>query len=113
MHDALPDQWLESLEHMKKLDIRFIATGHGGLITDNPTFWLDKQISAIRDRLAAVKKFKAEGLRLNEAAEQYEKMFPAAEPPPASEGFADRGGPGSGVFPLLHLYQIIGGNTGL
>jgi cyclase len=113
MHDAVPDQWLESLEYMKKLDIHFIATGHGGLITDNPTFWLDKQISAIRDRLAAVKKFKAEGLRLNEAAEQYEKMFPAEEPPPASEGFADRGGPGSGFFPLLHLYQIIGGNTGL
>jgi glyoxylase-like metal-dependent hydrolase (beta-lactamase superfamily II) len=113
LHDALPDQWMESLEFMKRLDVSTIATGHGNLVTDKVTFYLDQQISAIRERFEAVKRFKAEGLRLREAVEKYEEMFPEATQAPASEGFSVRGGPGAGLFPLLHLYQIIGGNTGL
>jgi len=112
MHDAVPDQWLESLEIMKRLDVSYIATGHGDLITNNPERYLDQQASAVQERLKAVKKFKAEGLRLNDAAERYEKMFPQ-ESMPAAEGFADRSGIGSGLFPLIHLYQVVGGNTGL
>jgi cyclase len=112
LHDALPDQWMESLEFMKRLDVCYIATGHGNLVTEKVPFYLDQQISAIRERFEAVKKFKAEGLRLREAAEKYEEMFPVETQAPASEGFSVRGGPGAGLFPLLHLYQVIGGNTG-
>ena len=110
MHDALPYKWLESLEALKRLDVRYIATGHGDLITSNTEFYIDQQASAIRERVEAVKQAKAEGLSVREAAERFDKMF-IEKPPPASEGFAPRG-PGFNRFVLAHLYQVIGGNTG-
>jgi cyclase len=110
LHDALPYKWQESLEFLETLDVRCIQTGHGDLLTSNIRSCLDQLSSSLRERVEAVEKFKAEGIRVREAAELYEKMFPE-KPPPASEGFAPRGA-GRSRFALAHLYQVIGGNTG-
>jgi cyclase len=110
LHDAVPYKYLESLEFLKTLDVRAIQTGHGDLLTSNIRSCLDKLSSSLRERVEAVENFKAEGIRVREAAELWEKMFPE-QPRPASEGFAPRGAGGS-RFALAHLYQVIGGNTG-
>ena len=110
LHDALPYKYLDSLEFLKTLDVNSIQTGHGDLLTNNIRECLDQLSASLRERVEAVEKFKAEGIRVREASELWEKMFPE-KPRPASEGYAPRGAGGS-RFALAHLYQVIGGNTG-
>ena len=110
LHDALPDQWLDSLEAYKRLEVRFIVTGHTGVVTSDYHRYLEQQASAIREHVEAVRKAKFDRLSVDEAAERIEKMFPKVVHP-ASQDFAPHVGIGATRRWVAHIYQVTGGNV--
>jgi cyclase len=109
LHDAIPDKWLASLEVYQTLDVRFIVTGHTGVITSDFKQYIDQQALAIRERVEAVKKAKAEGLSVDETSERIDKMFTRVASP-ASQDFAAGAGIGGTRRWVSHIYHVTGGN---
>lgn len=51
LHEALPDQWLQSLDRIGQLDVEAIVPGHGQVCTKD---YLQEQAAFIREWVAAV-----------------------------------------------------------
>ena len=64
LQEALPNEWLDSLESLKKLDVDYYIPGHGDVCTAE---YLDEQASVIREWIAAVKEAIGNGWTLEEA----------------------------------------------
>lgn len=67
LHEAVPLQWLESLEVLKQLDVDFYIPGHGEVCTRD---YLDEQAAFIKDWIDAVKDAVQQGWSLEEAKER-------------------------------------------
>lgn len=67
LHEALPNEWLKSLEALKQLDVDLFVPGHGEVCTVE---YLDEQAAFIREWIAAVKEAVKKGWSLEEAQER-------------------------------------------
>jgi len=67
LHEALPLEWLNSLETLKKLDADFFIPGHGEVCTVE---YLDEQAAFIKEWIAAVKDAVEKGWSVEEAQER-------------------------------------------
>ncbi|MFH1381489.1 MAG: MBL fold metallo-hydrolase [Chloroflexota bacterium] len=67
LQQAVPDQWLESLEYMAKLDADFLVPGHGCICTRS---YLVEMSAFIQDWMDAVKDVIKKGWTLEEAQEK-------------------------------------------
>jgi cyclase len=114
LHDGLPEQWIASIEHLKAFEIDTLLIGHGKVVTDKATIpgILDAQQEAIRARIDAVKKCKADGLSVHETCERVAEMFPGGNERMEYEGFRDRDpGPAGQRRWVVHQYHVTGGNV--
>jgi len=111
LHDAVPDKWLASLEFYKILDLKYIVTGHTGIIDKDFNQYIDQQAAAIKERVAAVKQAKADRLTVDEACERIAKLFVGGTPMPASQDFAPAAGIGGIRRWVAHIYQVTGANV--
>ncbi len=112
LHDALPDQWLRSLAYYKTLDLKYIVTGHTGIIDRDFHDYIDQQMKAIRDRVDAIKQCKADRLTIDEASERMATMFQPVAALPLSQDFAVASrGIGSVRRWVSHLYHVTGANV--
>ncbi|MEE9556161.1 MAG: MBL fold metallo-hydrolase [Candidatus Adiutricales bacterium] len=66
-HEAVPNDWLKSLETLKTLDAEKVVPGHGELCTLD---YLDEQAAFIRDWIQAAKEAVEKGWSLEEAQER-------------------------------------------
>lgn len=66
-HEAVPLEWLQSLEKLKELDVDYCIPGHGEVCTKE---YLDEQAEFIRDWIAAAKDAVSKGWTLEEAKER-------------------------------------------
>jgi cyclase len=105
LHDAVPYQYLKSLEFLKSLDAKYIQTGHGALLKSNVKSCLNSLSKTLKERIKAVEQFKADGLTVTQASELWEKMFPF-KPFPKAEGYREYS-PAFGVMVLTHLYEVL------
>ena len=109
---GMPYKWLESVDVLRTLDIDFIQTGHGPLVTNNIKECLDKTTTNLRASIDAVKKAKRDELSIEETIEFLEEMFP----PPVRPDYEDFN-PNMGNLPghvlgfrgglARHLYEVI------
>jgi cyclase len=67
LHEAVPLEWLESLERLKELDVDYYIPGHGEVCTRD---YLDEQAGFIREWIAAAKDAVEKGWSLEEAKER-------------------------------------------
>lgn len=67
LHEALPQNWLESLEILKKLEAEYFIPGHGEVCGKE---YLDEQAAFLKDWIRAVKEAKEKGWTLEEAKER-------------------------------------------
>ena len=67
LHEALPNEWLSSLERLKELDAEFYIPGHGEVCSKG---YLDEQAAFVRDWVAAVKEAASKGWSVHEAQER-------------------------------------------
>ena len=67
LHEALPDEWLDSLERLKQLDVDTIIPGHGEVCSWE---YIDEQASFIREWISAVKEAVSKGWSMEEAQER-------------------------------------------
>jgi cyclase len=67
MFQAIPDEWLKSLEQMQLLDVEVVVPGHGGAGSRS---LLSKMHAVIRSWIDAVKSAKSAGLTLEEAGKK-------------------------------------------
>ena len=109
---GMPYKWLESLDVLRTLDVDFIGTGHGSLVTSNPKFYLDQQSSAIRERVDAVKKAKADELSVEETINLLEEMFPRHAMPDYEDFNPNMGNLPGHVLGFRgglarHLYEVV------
>jgi len=66
-HEAVPNDWLKSLETLKTLDAEKVVPGHGELCTLD---YLDEQAAFIRDWIQAAREAVEKGWSLEEAQER-------------------------------------------
>jgi len=111
LHDALPEQWLASLEFYKMLDLKYIVTGHTGVIDKDFNFYIDQQVAAIKERVEAVKQAKADRLTVDEACARIAPLFKPGAPMPASQDCAAPAGVGGIRRWVAHLYHVTGANV--
>jgi len=71
--EALPREWLESLESLKKLDADTLIPGHGEVCSKD---YIDEQAGVVRAWIAAVKEAVAKGWSLEEAKERIPFLDP-------------------------------------
>ena len=64
LHQAYPDQWLDSLKKIGELDVDVIVPGHGGLCDKA---YLKEQTAFIEEWISAVREAKRQGLSKEEA----------------------------------------------
>lgn len=113
LHDGLPDQWIASLQVLKQFDIETMLVGHGKVVQgkDKIMQLIDQQAEAVRVRIEAVKKFKAEGLSVDETCEKVAGMFGDGGTREAYEGFRVREASAAGQRRwVVHQYHVTGGN---
>ncbi|MBW1711301.1 MAG: MBL fold metallo-hydrolase, partial [Deltaproteobacteria bacterium] len=67
LHEALPNEWLDSLEILKQLEADFYIPGHGEVCMVE---YLDEQAAFIREWIAAVKEAVNKGWSLEESQER-------------------------------------------
>ncbi len=67
LHEAVPNDWLKSLETLKILDAEKVVPGHGEVCTLD---YLDEQAAFIRDWIQAAKEAVEKGWSLEEAQER-------------------------------------------
>ncbi len=67
MHQAVPFEWIESLNKMKALDVRMIVPGHGQVC---PIKYLDEMIYVVQGWIDAVTKAIERGLTVEQAIQQ-------------------------------------------
>lgn len=67
LHEAVPNDWLKSLETLKTLDAEKVVPGHGELCTLD---YLDEQAAFIRDWIQAAREAVEKGWSLEEAQER-------------------------------------------
>ncbi|OGP50861.1 MAG: hypothetical protein A2Y79_14285 [Deltaproteobacteria bacterium RBG_13_43_22] len=67
LHEALPKEWLESLEFLKKLDVDHYLPGHGEVCA---RAYLDEQAAFIRDWVSSIQEAVKKGWTLLEAQER-------------------------------------------
>ena len=67
LHEAVPLEWLESLELLKGLDVDYYIPGHGEVCTRE---YLDEQADFIREWISAAKDAVNQGWSLEEAQER-------------------------------------------
>lgn len=95
MSDAYPDEWVTTLENLKKLDFDTIMPGHGEAFTDRAK--IDYMQAWVRDAWTEVGRLKAQGLSAEEAAlrvdlTRHKDHFPTIQP----------------GFPLIGVQRIYG-----
>ncbi|MBN1381855.1 MAG: MBL fold metallo-hydrolase [Deltaproteobacteria bacterium] len=67
LHEALPKEWLESLQFLKTLDADYFIPGHGEVCTVD---YLDKMAAFVSDWITAVQDAVKQGWSLEEAQER-------------------------------------------
>ncbi len=67
LHEAVPNDWLKSLETLKTLDAEKVVPGHGEVCTLD---YLDEQAAFIRDWIQAAREAVEKGWSLEEAQER-------------------------------------------
>jgi glyoxylase-like metal-dependent hydrolase (beta-lactamase superfamily II) len=67
LHEALPNEWLDSLERLRLLDADLVVPGHGEVCSRG---YIDEQSSFIRDWISAVKEAVSKGWSMEEAQER-------------------------------------------
>ena len=67
MHEALPNEWLQSLERLKQLEADFYIPGHGDVCAKA---YLDEQADFIRDWVSAIKDAFNKGWSMEEAKDR-------------------------------------------
>ncbi|MFW6125581.1 MAG: MBL fold metallo-hydrolase [Chloroflexota bacterium] len=67
LHEAFPEQWLESLKRLDELDVDVIVPGHGGVCNKG---YIAEQAAFIEEWIEAVREAIAEGLTMEEAQER-------------------------------------------
>lgn len=67
LHEALPFQWLDSLEKLRRLDIDFVVPGHGAV---GDACLIDEMASALGSAVDAVKGAIDAGMTLGEAKDR-------------------------------------------
>ncbi len=67
LHEALPNEWLNSLERLKLLDADIVVPGHGEVCSRD---YIDEQASFIRDWISAIKEAVSKGWSIEEAQER-------------------------------------------
>lgn len=95
MSDAYPDEWVTTLENLKKLDFDTILPGHGDAFTDRAK--IDYMQAWVRDAWTDVGRLKAQGLSAEEASRRvdltrHRDHFPTIQP----------------GFPLIGVQRIYG-----
>jgi len=78
LHEALPNEWLNSLESLKQLDADLIVPGHGEVCSPE---YLDEQASFIREWISAIKEAVTKGWSIEEAEKRISFLdrYPADE----------------------------------
>jgi len=67
LQEALPNEWLNSLESLKLLDADFFVPGHGEVCSKA---YLDEQASTIREWISAIKAAVGNGWSMEEAQDR-------------------------------------------
>jgi cyclase len=67
MHEALPNEWLDSLEQLKGLDVEYYIPGHGDVCGRD---YLDEQTSVVKEWIDAVRNALNNGWSVEEAQER-------------------------------------------
>lgn len=78
LHEAVPFQWLESLNRIRELEVDILIPGHGEVCDKG---YLDEQEAVIRDWLDAVKEAREKGLSPDQAAKSLnlKKQYPMGQ----------------------------------
>lgn len=100
MHQALPFEWIESLNKMKALDARIMVPGHGGVC---PVQYLDEMVHVVESWIDAVTKAIERGLTVEQAQQQINLLerYGGAE----RMGMIQRNN-------VAHLYEVIKAKRG-
>ena len=69
LHQALPNEWLDSLERLSRLDVEFVVPGHG--LTGGKEL-IDEMARSLRDAMATVRGAIDAGMSLKEAKDRLE-----------------------------------------
>jgi glyoxylase-like metal-dependent hydrolase (beta-lactamase superfamily II) len=102
LHEALPGDWLESLERLKRLDVDVYIPGHG---EPCKRAYLDEQAGFIRDWVSTVKEAVGKGWSLEEALERISLL----DRYPMSAG-REEFGPELQRMNITRLYELAGEN---
>lgn len=74
LHEAVPEQWLVSLEAMKRFEADWFVPGHGQPFTDKA--YLDQQAELVRRWIATIKEAVAKGWSRDETFERLPLLDP-------------------------------------
>jgi cyclase len=82
LHQALPMEWLESLERLRKLDVEYVVPGHGDV---GGRGLIDEMARSLNEAIAMVREAMAQGMGMKEAKDRlhlfadYGDFIPGAE----------------------------------
>ena len=99
LHEAVPNEWLNSLEYLKKLDVDTFIPGHGEICSVE---YLDEQALFIKEWIAVVKDAIKKGWSLEESREGISLLHRY----PMSDGMEDFG-PELQKMNVSRLYSLI------
>jgi len=97
LSDSYPDEWVKSLDELKKLDFDVVLPGHGEAFTDKAKigYWQDY----LRDAWTEVSRLKREGVSAEDASKRADMTKHAAHLP--------INGPGVALIGVQRMYDLI------
>lgn len=104
MGESFPVEWVETLEHLKRLDFDWVLPGHGPAFGDPER--VDHLQAYLRDLWARASEAHARGLTVEQAAQQID-MTDHVEHYPSSIR-----GPGVPQLTMLRVWELLGGRGG-
>ena len=101
LSDSFPDEWVKSLDELKKLDFDTVLPGHGEAFTDKAKigYWQDY----LRDAWTEVGRAKQQGLSAEDASKRIDLTRHAAHLP--------INGPGVPLIGVQRMYDLIDGRV--
>ena len=97
LSDSYPDEWVKSLDELKKLDFDVVLPGHGEAFTDKAKigYWQDY----LRDAWTEVSRLKREGVSAEDASKRADMTKHATHLP--------INGPGVALIGVQRMYDLI------
>lgn len=102
MSDSYPDEWVASLDALKRLDFDTVLPGHGDAFTDKAK--IDNFQAYLRDVWAEVGRLKQQGMSAEDAAKQ-------ADLTRHKGNFPNIQGPGLPLIGVQRIYELIDAGT--